>query len=49
MLFVLFHDYYSLHMFACMDTSLQNVCTASLAIPHTAYHIPGSKQSTSLR
>jgi len=30
-------------MFACMDASLKNVCTASLSIPYTAYHIPGSR------
>jgi len=36
-------------MFACMDASLQNVCTAGLGITYTAYDILGRKQTTSLR
>jgi len=36
-------------MFACMDASLQNVCTVSLGITYTAYDILGRKQTTSLR
>ena len=29
-----------------MDTSLKNVCTASLSITYTAYYILGRKQAT---
>ena len=36
-------------MFACIDTSLKNVCTASLGITYTAYHILGRKQTARLR
>jgi len=36
-------------MFACMDASLKNVCTASLCITYTAYYILGRKQTTPLR
>jgi hypothetical protein len=36
-------------MFASVDASLKNVCTASLGIAYTAYYILGSKQTTSLR
>ena len=48
-LFVLFHDYYNLHIFACMDASFENVCTAILGIKYTAYHILGRKHTTPLR
>jgi len=34
-------------MFACMDVSLKNVCTASL-IRYTAYYVLGRKQTTPL-
>jgi len=33
-------------MFACMGASLKNVCTVSLGITYTTYHIPGRKQTT---
>jgi len=36
-------------MFACIDASLKNVCTVSLGITYTAYHILGRKQTISLR
>jgi hypothetical protein len=36
-------------MFACMDASLKNVCTASLGITYTAYYILGRTQTASLR
>jgi len=36
-------------MFACMDTSLKNVCTASLGITHRAHYSLGMKQTTPLR
>jgi len=36
-------------MFACMDGSLKNICTASLGITYTAYYILGRKQATRLR
>jgi len=36
-------------MFACMDASLKNVCTASHGIMYTAYYILGRKQTTRLR
>jgi len=42
-------DYYSSHMFACMEASLKNVWTVSVGITYTAYHILGRKQTTSLR
>jgi len=35
-------------MFACMDASLKNVCTASLGITYTTYHILGRKRTTRL-
>jgi len=31
-----------------MDASLKNVCTVSLSITYTAYHILGRKQTTSV-
>jgi hypothetical protein len=46
--FVIFHDYYSLQMFTCMDVSLKNVCTANLGIMYTSYHFLGRKQNTRL-
>ena len=36
-------------IFACMDTSLKNVCNVSLGITYTAYYILGRKQTASLR
>jgi len=36
-------------MFACMDASLKNVCTASLGITYTADYIRSEKQTTPLR
>jgi len=45
---LLFHDYYSLQMFACMDAPLKNVYTASLRIMYTTYHILGRKQTAGL-
>jgi hypothetical protein len=36
-------------MFAYMDASLKNVCTASLGMMYTAYYILGGKQTTRLR
>jgi len=36
-------------MFAYMDASLKNVCTVSLGITYTGYHILARKQTTSLR
>jgi len=36
-------------MFACMDVLLKNVCTASLSVMYTTYHILGRKQTTRLR
>jgi len=47
--FVLFHDYYSLQMFACMDAPLKNVCIAILGIAYATGHILGRKQTTRLR
>jgi hypothetical protein len=35
-------------MFACMDASLKNVCTASLGITYTAYYILDRKQTVSV-
>jgi len=35
-------------MFACVDASLKNVCTASLGITYTTYHLQGRKQNHSL-
>jgi len=32
-------------MFACMDSLLKNVCTASLGITCRTYHILGRKQT----
>jgi len=32
-----------------MDVPLKNVCTASLRITYTTYHILGRKQTTRLR
>ena len=34
-------------MFACMNASLKNVCTANLGITYTAYHLRSAKQTTS--
>jgi len=45
----IFHDCYSLHIFAGMDASLKNVCTTSLGITYTAYYILDRKQTTCLR
>ena len=36
-------------MFACVDVSLKNVCTASLGTTYTAYYILGRKQTTCVR
>jgi len=36
-------------MFACMDASLKIVCTVSLGVTYTAYHILGRKQTIFLR
>jgi len=36
-------------MFAFIDASLKNVCTASLGIRYTANHILGRKQTAPLR
>jgi len=33
-------------MFACMDASFKNVCTDSLGITYTAYHLRSEKQTT---
>ena len=33
-------------MFVCMDESLKNVCTVTLGITYTVYHILGRKQTT---
>ena len=35
-------------MFACMDASLKNVCTASLGITYTACHLQGRIQNYSI-
>ena len=35
-------------MFACVDASLKNVCTASLGITYTICHLLGRKQNYSL-
>jgi hypothetical protein len=34
-LFVLFNDYYILHMLTCMDASLKNICTVSLSTTYS--------------
>jgi len=36
-------------MFACVDVSFKNVCTASLGITYTTYLILGRKQTICLR
>jgi len=36
-------------MFACMDAPVKNVCTASLGITCTTYHMLGRKQTTCFR
>jgi len=43
MLFVLFHDYYILHILTCMDESLKNVYTVSLT--YAADHLRNEKQT----
>jgi hypothetical protein len=43
-LFVLFYDYYILHVLTCMDASLKNVCTVSFT--YTAYEIRSEKQTS---
>jgi len=45
-LFVLFQDYYILHMLTCMDVSLKNAYTVSLT--YTAYHLRSEKQTIPL-
>jgi hypothetical protein len=46
-LFVLFYDYYILHMLTCMDASLKTVYTVSLTTQ--LYHFRSEKQTISLR